>query len=67
MAEKSLAPKPRARAVLYASRAAAAAGTGTLTLLAASTIGIEGEVLCARSIVKPGSMSPFRTSLDHAI
>ena len=55
----------RLRATLNASRAAAAAGTGTFTALAASTISVRS--LCARSIVKPGSTSPFSTFMGHAI
>jgi len=56
MAEKSLPPNPRARAVLNASRAAAPIGIGDLAALAASTINVRS--LCARSMVNPGAISP---------
>src|SRR5262245_24731573 len=46
IAEKSLPPKPRDRAVLKASRAAAATGIGTLTAFAASMMSVRS--LCAR-------------------
>ena len=56
---------PRARAVLKASRAAAASGIGTRAALAASTISVRS--LWARSMVKPGSISPFNTFAGQAI
>ena len=45
--------------MLKASRAAAPTGIGTFAALAASTISVRS--LCARSMVNPGSMSPFST------
>ena len=63
--EKSLPPLPRLRAVLKASRATAAIGTGTFAALAASTMSVRS--LWARSMVKPGVMSPLSTFAGHAI
>ena len=65
IAEKSRRPNPEARAALKASRAAAPIGMGTCAEFAASMMRLKS--LWARSMVKPGEVSPFNTLVGHAI
>ena len=59
MQEKSSAPCSPARARLNDSRTAAATGIGTFAACAELTI--SDMSLCARSMVKPGVLSPANT------